>query len=384
MTSNGAATTALALTGGGARGAYQVGVLAGIADRVGDDLSFPIVTGVSAGGINAAALAAHRGPLGETVRELADAWLRLSVERVFRSNFLALTGSFARWGLKLGTAGRAPFEIRGLLDTRPLQAYLQETIDFTGLDENIARGRLRALALSTTGYSTGCTVTFVHGAPGTASWSRMRRMSQHAKIGIEHVMASAALPLLFPAIRIGEEYFGDGSIRHAAPLAPAIHLGAERILAVSVRYRLTPEERAVPQVRGYPPPAQILGMIMHGVFLDALENDAERLQRINRTLRLLPPGSEHPEGLRPVDVLLLRPSRDLGKLSVGLIDALPRPLRILARGLGASETTTPDFLSYLLFECPYIERLIELGFEDARARWADTIEPFLAASTSGV
>lgn len=196
-------------------------------------------------------------------------------------------------------------------------------------------------------------------------------------------MASAALPVIFPAIQVGDEYFGDGSIRQSAPLAPAVHLGAERLLAISVRYPLSEDEREVPQIRGYPPPAQILGMIMHGVFIDALENDAERLQRINRTLGALPPGVRHPDGLRPVDILLLRPSRDLGKMSADLVGNLPRALRVVARGLGASRTTTPDFLSYLLFERAYIERLMSLGFEDAHSNW-DRIEAFLQGQTSSV
>lgn len=369
---------ALVLTGGGARGAYQAGVLAGIADRAGGDVCFPIVTGVSAGGINAAAIASHRGTLVQATEHLREAWLGLSVDEVFRSNAGALSWTFMRWVCKILSAGRAPFELRGLLDTEPLRRYLSGMIDFDGLDDNVATGRLRALALSTTGYASGCTVTFVHGTEDIVDWERARRASMPARIGVEHVMASAALPMIFPAVKVGEEYFGDGSVRHAAPLAPAVHLGARKILAISVRYGLSEQERAVPQVDGYPPPAQILGMMMHGVFLDALENDAERLARVNRTLALLPPGTRHPEGMRPVGIMLLRPSRNLGKLAAGMVDSLPRSLRMVARGLGASGTTTPDFLSYLLFERPYIESLIELGFDDARRQW-DRIEPFLAA-----
>ncbi len=368
---------ALALTGGGARGAYQAGVLAGIADRAGGDACFPIITGVSAGAINAATLASHRGDLVAATQQLREAWLNLRIERVFRSSVGSLSSSLLRWSSKLLSGGAMPFQLRGLLDTAPLREYLTNLIDFSGIDDNIRAGRLRALALSMTGYATGCTVTFVHGDREISDWERAHRMSVRACIGVEHVMASAALPMVFPAIQVGEEYFGDGSIRHAAPLAPAVHLGADRIVAISVRYGLSEAERAVPQVSGYPPPAQILGMMMHGVFLDALENDAERLVRINRTLSLLPPGTKHPEGLRPVQILLLRPSEDLGKLSAGLVHTLPRALRILARGLGATGTTTPDFLSYLLFEPPYTERLMEIGFNDARAQW-DRIESFLA------
>lgn len=372
---------ALVLTGGGARGAYQAGVLAGIAERSGCDVCFPIITGVSAGGINAAGLAGHRGDFASAARTLTDAWSNLSVDEVFRSNFATLTASFVRWALKVGTGGKAPFELRGLLDTAPLRAYLEEVIDFPGIAANLAAGRLRSLALTMTEYATGNTVTVVQGAGELPDWQRARRRSVHGQIGIEHVMASAALPLVFPAVQVGDDYFGDGSIRQAAPLAPAVHLGAGRILAISVRYEMSPRERSVPQVIGYPPPAQILGMIMHGVFIDALENDVERAERINRTLQILrATGSVSPDGLRPVKILLLRPSRDLGRLGADLVPTLPRGLRVLARGLGADETTSPDFLSYLLFERPYLERVLELGHRDAGAQW-ERIEPFLAAIT---
>jgi len=368
--------TAVVLSGGGARGAYQAGVLAGIADRARGDIRFPIVTGVSAGGINAAALAASRAGFDTATVELREAWLKLSTDKVFRSNFRTLAWSALCWMAKIGSGGTVSADLRGLLDTRPLREYLASVIDFDGIAANIAAGRLQALALSMTEYATGRTVTAVQARDGTRDWRRARRLSESSRITVDHVMASAALPVVFPAIKIGHGYYGDGSIRQSAPLSPAVHLGADRILAISVRYSLALQERIQPQVVGYPPPAQILGMILHGVFIDALEDDAERLQRINRMLEEVPRGAEIRDRLRPIEMLLLRPSRDLAKLSAGLVDELPRPLRLLARGLGASRTTTPDFLSYLLFERPYIERLMDLGFEDASAQW-DRIESFL-------
>ncbi len=369
--------TAVVLTGGGARGAYQAGVLAGIADRSRCDVCFPIITGVSAGGINAAALAASRSGFDAATADLRQAWLKLTIDNVFRSNFRTLTWSALCWMAKIGSGGALPTDLRGLLDTRPLRAYLTAAIDFDGIGDNIAAGRLHALAMSMTEYATGRTVTAIQATERVRDWQRARRLSERSRITVDHVMASAALPVIFPAIQIGANYYGDGSIRQSAPLSPAVHLGADRILAISVRYSLAPLERIQPQITGYPPPAQILGMILHGVFIDALEDDVERLQRINRTLEAVPPGAELRDRLRPIETLLLRPSRDLAKLSVGLVDEMPRPLRLLARGLGASRTTTPDFLSYLLFERPYIERLMDLGFEDAQAQW-DIIEPFLA------
>jgi NTE family protein len=371
------AEPALVLSGGGARGAYQAGALARIAEGLGEDYPFRIITGVSAGGINAASLAGARVRFLQATRDLSAAWLRLTVDKVFNSDFSVLTWSAVRWLWMLGTGGATPgFEVRGVLDTKPLYRYLESAIDIGGIDANIASGRLRALALSATSYSTGGTITFVHATQSISMWERARRHSVRANIGLNHVMASAALPLVFPAIQIGDAFYGDGGIRQSSPLAPSIHLGADRVLTISARYPRTRAEESEPQVVGYPPPAQILGMLMHGVFLDALENDAERVARINRTLELLPPGKRHPEGLRRVRMFVLRPSRDLGKLSASLAHHLPTPLRIIVRGLGAYRTSSSDFLSYLLFERPYISRLIEMGYEDAHNRW-DEIARFL-------
>ena len=279
------------------------------------------------------------------------------------------------WTLGTGGLGVGP-QVRGLLDTEPLYRYLGQIVEPDDVGTNIENGRLRALALSTTSYSTGRTTTFVQAKPGIESWQRVGRRAVHTRIGLDHVTASAALPLVFPAIPIGEDHYGDGSIRQALPLAPAIHLGADRLLTVSVRYSRSDAEIAERQIEGYPPPAQVLGMLMHGVFLDGLENDVERLRRINRTLELIPPGANNGDALRPIDALVLRSSKDIGKLAVGLLGSLPSPLRMIARGLGASRTTTLDFLSYLLFERPYIERLLDLGYEDASRQW-DRIARFL-------
>lgn len=367
-------TSALALSGGGARGAYQAGVLAGIAEKLGGDFPFPVVTGVSAGGINAASLASARGSFGQATRDMVAAWLRLSVANVFSTGIESLTASFLRWAGMILSGGKTPgFEVRGILDTKPLYQHLSQTLHFEGIEENIASGRLRALAISAVSYSTGMVTTFVDGVNGLPTWERARRRGMRARIALDHVMASAALPLIFPAIQVGNDYFGDGSTRQASPLSPAVHLGADKILAISVRFpRPAPEPGS-----SYPPPARILGMLMHGVFLDALENDAERLERINRTLALMPAGVIHPEGLRPIELLVLRPSRDLGELTAGMARHLPRSLRILTRGLGASTDSPSDFLSYLLFERPYLEKIIDVGFDDAKAQW-DTIERFLA------
>ena len=373
---------ALVLSGGGARAAYQVGALSGIAERAGGDVRFPIMTGVSAGTINAAFLAGHRGTLGDAARLLERAWLRMSVGKVFNSSVASILGSAAKWLWMLATGGRTPgFEVRGILDTAPLREMLSRVVSPNGIDANLASGKLRALGLSATSYSTGRTVTFVQAANDVPIWQRVGRMSVRSRLSMDQVLASCALPLVFPAVAVGDEYFGDGSLRQTTPLAPAIHLGAGRLLAISVRYRRGFREFAERQVAGYPPPAQILGLLFNAVFADALEADAERVERINRTLALVPPGRPHPDGLRPLSLVVLRPSRDIGKLASDLGGHLPQALRVLIRGLGSADLKSPDLLSYLLFERPYIERLLELGRADALAQW-DRIEPLLEPETA--
>ncbi len=368
---------ALVFSGGGARAAYQVGVLSGIAERAGSGTSFPIVTGVSAGAINAAGLSSAEGSFGEAVSTLERAWLGMSIGSVFRASFFSLFCSSFKWACMLATGDRVPgSKVRGVLDTRPLRETLSHYIRSDGIDANLSSGKLRALALSATGYATGQTVTFVHGASDVPTWERAGRIAVQTRISVDHVLASSALPLLFPAVAVGDQYFGDGSIRQTAPLAPAIHLGARRLLAIGLRYHRSVREDAERQIIGYPPPARILGTLMSAVFLDTIEADAERLQRINRSLALLPPDRPHPEGLRPLELLVLRPSKDLGKLAADLDRHLPTTLRYLVRGLGSSGLKSQDMLSYLLFERPYIERLLDLGRADALAQW-DQIAPLL-------
>ena len=377
---------ALVLAGGGARAAYEVGVLAAIAERA-PGLEFPIVTGVSAGAINAVYLAAHPGPLATAVAALRAQWSRLVVERVYRIR----AGRLAR-GLLLGTAhtalgrGGAAAAVHGLVDMSPLREFLGANIDFTQLAANIAARRLRAAALSTTSYATGETVTFVHGPPDVPTWRRALRYAVAAQLTLDHVMASAALPILFPAVRIGDAFYGDGSVRQTAPLAPAIHLGARAIVVVTQRndpQELHPPAPGPgrPAAPTYPALAEVIGLLLHAIFLDALEADAERLERVNRVVTALPE-AQRPDGLRPVRLLMLRPSRDLGALAAGCGVKLPPLVRWLVRGMGGQRATAVDFLSYLLFDPAYTNALIELGYDDVRAQWP-RIERFLVATDAG-
>lgn len=362
---------AIVLTGGGARAAYQVGVLRGIASHL-PQTRFDIITGVSAGAINAVFLASRPGPLRATVDELTDLWKNLQVEDVFRVDLPSLAKHFVQWGLRLVSGGsRVRLPVKGLVDTAPLRALLSRALpvneggEIAGVAQNVERCDPKAIAVTTLNYGTGQTVTWVQGCD-IEPWERPLRRSVKTRLTIPHVMASAALPLFFPAVALGDGWYGDGGIRLSAPLSPALHLGAQRILAISTEYSKSFDEADEPTTEGYPPPAQILGQLMNAIFLDVMDEDALRLQRSNSLLADMPPAQR--QGYRVVDLVVLRPSQDLGKLVRMYEPRLPRGFRFLTRGLGTRETSSPDVLSLLMFHPDYLRRLIEIGEGDAEAR----------------
>jgi NTE family protein len=361
--------SALVLTGGGARAAYQVGLLRSLARRF-PDIPLPIITGVSAGAINAAYLAARPGTLPEAADRLSRIWQELTTEQVFEVGFPALAHNLLRWGLQLVSGGADLSEARSLVDTAPLRGLVEATLGcvdgaIEGIAANLEHGRLHAVALSALKYATGQTVTWVEGN-GVSGWQRPMRIGVPSRLTADHVMASAALPMMFPAVRVGTSWYGDGGIRLQAPLAPAIHLGADRILAISTRYPRTFGEASTPAIDGYPPVAQVAGALLNAIFLDAFDLDAERLGRINQLLELEP--NHQRNSYRPIRLLVVRPSRDLGRLAADYEPHLPRAFRFLTRGLGTRETRSPDFLSLMMFQQDYISRLIEIGEADAEAR----------------
>jgi NTE family protein len=361
--------TALVMTGGGARAAYQVGVLRAIARRW-PEFFPPVITGVSAGAINAIALAGRQGSFAEAVGLLSRLWGGLKTEDVFRADAPSLTRLGLRWTRQLFSGGQGPGQkARGLVDTAPLRELITRVIQADGgvdaVERNIYSGQLDAFGITATNYGTGRSVTWVQGR-NVRAWDRPGRHSLRDRIGVEHVMASSALPFIFPAIRVGGAWYGDGGIRQIAPLSPVIHLGAARILAVNTRYARTVAEAERPAVADYPPPAQIMGVLMNAVFLDSMDQDAMTTRYRSRLARLLPEG-ERGE-LRPVDLLVIRPSQDLGRLAAEYEFELPGPFRFLMRGLGTQETDSPDWLSMLLFEPAFLQRLMEIGEADAEAR----------------
>jgi NTE family protein len=273
-----------------------------------------------------------------------------------------------------------------MVDTEPLRRLLLRALaplgphqEIVGIRRNIERGRLSATALTTLDYSNGNTVTWVQGRD-IEGWTRAKRRAVRCSLTVEHVMASASLPLFFPAVRIGPHWHGDGGMRLTAPFSPALHLGADRVLAVTTRYEAPPEEEDRPQIDGYPPPAQILGHLMNSVFLDVLDDDAARLKRTSRLVEQLPP--EHREGMRPIDLMVLRPTVDLGALAADYEPMLPGVFRFLTRGLGTQETRNADLLSMLMFQPDYLTRCIEIGEADSLAH-LEEIERLVAPPSGG-
>jgi NTE family protein len=366
------------MTGGGARAAYQVGFLRCLA-RLFPELRIPYVTGVSAGAINAALIASHHGSFLQAISELSHLWGNLTVEDVFRTDTRSLAMNVVNWVRQLSSGGIGGHRlVRGLVDTQPLRSYLTEVLhavegELTGVQYNLDCGRLKALAISTTSYSTGQSVTWIQGND-VELWQRPQRKPLMTTMTVDHIMASAALPLFFPAIEVRKAWYGDGGIRLIAPLSPVVHLGARRIIAISTRYAASEAEADIETIHGYPPPAQVMGVLMNSIFLDLLDHDAVRLERLNQLIDGLPEANRR--GLKQVRLLTLRPSADLGRIAGQFESQLPRAFRFMTRGLGTKQTRSPDFLSMVLFQPDYLSALIDLGEKDAEGR-AVEIEAFL-------
>jgi NTE family protein len=364
---------AIVMSGGGARAAYQVGLLQVLAKHR-PEFTLDILTGVSAGAINAAHLAGHPGSFAAATDALGALWLELVTDRVFRTDWFSLLGGVLRSGIQLVSGGRRiPGRPRGMVDTQPLRRFLYGALAaepaagvLSGIGENLAHGRLRAVAVTTSNYSAGTSVTWVEGQQ-IEPWRRSHRTGVSCRLTVEHVMASTSLPLMFPSVVLGGEWHGDGGIRLSAPLSPAVHLGAQRILAISTRHQSGSRAAAnTPMIDDYPPPAQIAGSLINALFLDLIDADALRLERINELLARIP--EDRRDGLRPVELMLVRPSQDLGELANDYEPRLPRGFRFLTRGLGTQQTRSNDFLSLVMFQTDYLKELIELGRADAESR----------------
>lgn len=377
---------ALVFGGGGARAAYQAGFLRGML-RVCPKFRASILTGVSAGAINAAHLAVHPGPPAVAVDELVALWRGITVDQVFRTDPASIGGIMLRWALRLVSGGsRLPPKAHGMVDSAPLRTFLKKHLRATangalpGIADSLAAGRLSSLSITTTDYGTARSVSWVQGGESRAPWKRPGRTGAHAAITVDHVLASCALPLFFPAVRIGDSWHGDGGIQLTAPLSPALHLGARRIIALSTRYVPAPRESTRAKSTDYPPPATILGVLLDAIFLDALDHDAAAMARINELISRLPPEVVSASGLRPVDILMVRPSVDLSLVATEFERELPRFFRFATRGLGTRETRRADLLATLLFQPGFVARMIEIGERDAETR-RDDLVAFLECAT---
>jgi NTE family protein len=376
----------LILTGGGARAAYQVGVLSALAILAAKAGASPvspfrIITGTSAGALNAAALAGRADDFGLATHELLQTWSSMQADQVYRTDSLGLIRTGVPW-LSMLTLGWAlsrwsRLQPRSLLDNQPLIGLLARMIRIDRIQEMLSNGHLDALAVTASSYTTGQHITFYDSPHPIDPWTRTQRIAERTRIGMHHLLASAAIPFIFPAVALRvqgmNQWCGDGAIRQTAPISPAIHLGADRVMVIGSGRLQSPDDQPALQDLRYPSVAQVAGQALSNIFLDSLAVDIERLQRINSTLALIPPEQRQRTPLRPVQALIIAPSQRLDDLASTHFDQMPRTLRALLRGIGVGpgSGTGAALTSYLLFQQSYTRELIRLGQTDALARQAD-------------
>ncbi|MEW5903463.1 MAG: patatin-like phospholipase family protein [Pseudomonadota bacterium] len=362
----------LILTGGGARAAYQVGVLKAIAEfqPYRARIPFQVVCGTSAGALNAVTLAVNARHFRKGVRYLLNIWNNARVTDIYRADFLGVLSNSARWvlGLLLSVLGSNWLNRVSLLDNSPLRTFLERTLPCELIQRHVDDGLIHAVSITASGYGSGHSVTFYQGNPDIVPWKRTRRVGVPTQIDVQHLMASSAIPFMFPAVHVNREFFGDGSMRQIAPISSALHLGAERVLVVGVGHGPSDEEEKRTKIEHYPSLAEIAGHALDSIFIDGLEVDLERLYRINETIKAVSPELRATLNLRHVEALVVSPSQPLEKIAERYIRYLPWPIRLLLRLAGVMRGSGANLVSYLLFDRRYCRALIDLGYQDALRR----------------
>lgn len=363
--------TGLVLPGGGARGAFQVGVLRAISELLPSKASnpFPIISGTSAGAINSVVLANKARHFSIAVKELERVWGHFRSGQVFRTDSWTMFKSSLHWMAAMVTGGLLVGMPHSLLDNMPLRALLSRNIRFPRIQTSIDNGYLDAVAVTAASYDSARSTTFFQATPGKHPWARTRRIGIRQDLDLDHLMASIAVPMIFPPASIGGEFFGDGAMRQATPLSPAIHLGADRILVIGVRDE-TADHVSDPRMKQQVPSfAQIAGYMLDTLFMDGLYSDLERMTRINQLIDSVEPVKRSGTliKMRPIDTMIIVPSKDLRAIAHRHSKDLPLPLRALLRGVAGKDPRKNRLLSFLLFEQGYTRELIDQGFNDAMA-----------------
>ncbi|MDJ0918249.1 MAG: patatin-like phospholipase family protein [Woeseiaceae bacterium] len=373
--------SALVLPGGGARGAYQVGVLKAIAELVprGSSSPFSIISGTSAGAVNSVVLASKAKRYRVAVAELERVWANFHCDQVYRTDTLTMLKSSLHWLASIVLGGMLVGTPKSLLDNSPLRALLSRNVRFPRIEEAIDNDWLDAIAVTAASYNSARSSSFFETDGSVRDWSRTRRAGIRTRLHLDHIMASIAVPMIFPPVRINGEFFGDGAMRQATPLSPAIRLGADRILVIGVRDEIaenTPEQRGPTEPPSF---AQIAGYMLDTLFMDGLYSDLERMTRINQLLDSVVPSDQSAvfAAMRPIDTMVIVPSKDIRSIAHKHRKELPVAVRMLLRGIGGRNSSENRLLSYLLFERKFTRELIELGYHDAMAA-REQLESFIS------
>jgi NTE family protein len=372
--------TGLILSGGGARAAYQVGVLKAIHKILpkGHYNPFDIISGTSAGAINGVALASYAENYRMGIKHLERIWMHFSCDQIYRTDFWGVSASLARLTRSLLIGRGYKNDTVSLLNNQPLRELLTEVVKFDNIQGAIDSGALHAIAVNCSGLESGESVSFFQGHYSINNWQRQRRVGIRSRITLDHLMASSAIPMIFPSVKIHREYFADGAVRQLAPLSPALHLGAEKIMVIGVS-GIAHKRKERPQSSSYPSPAKIMGHMLNAAFLDSMETDVERLRRINRTVEKIPESVRKKEGmeLKAIELLEINPSQSIDEIAGQHANEIPRALKLALGGSGNASQNGSGILSYLLFSRGFCKSLIDLGFQDACAR-EDEIRAFFA------